>query len=126
MTYPQSPEYLTALKSIRAELNKYDELRGIKMTLAEDLLGGDAYGMWEYGGGTTHKNLQDIKNIQHDAEAAAAVDFLAFMVTPITVLVHLVVFRLSGIGGQMVGRAALRRGFRRICKVLSIMERNHG
>ena len=76
MTYPQSPEYITALKTIRAEFNKYDELRTIKIMGPEDLFGGDAYGMWEYGG-AIHKNLQYIKNIQNDPQAAAAMEFFS-------------------------------------------------
>jgi hypothetical protein len=43
----------------------------------EDLLGGDAYGMWQYGGGssTIHKNLQYLQNIAADPQAAAAEAF---------------------------------------------------
>jgi len=76
MTYPQSPEYITALKIIRAEFNKYDELRNIKIMGPEDLLGGDAYGMWEYGG-PIHKNLQYIRNVQNDPQAAVALEFFS-------------------------------------------------
>ncbi len=75
MTYPQSAEYVTALKAVRAEFNRYDELRDIRIMGPEDLLGGDPYGMWEYGGGTTHKNLQYIRNVQNDPLAATAMDF---------------------------------------------------
>jgi len=76
MTYSQSPEYITALKVIRVEFNKYEELRDIKIMGPEDLLGDDAYGMWEYGG-TIHKNLQYIRNIQNDPQAAAAMEFFS-------------------------------------------------
>ncbi|HEY5870948.1 MAG TPA: hypothetical protein VI542_36155 [Candidatus Tectomicrobia bacterium] len=76
MTYPQSHEYITALKTIHAEFNKYDELRNIKIMGPEDLLGGDAYGMWKYGG-STHKNLQYIRNIQNDPQAAAIMEFFS-------------------------------------------------
>ncbi len=77
MTYPLSSQYIKAVVVMRAEFDKYDDLKGIKIMGPEDLLGGDAYGMWEYGGGNTaiHKNLQLIQNIEADAAAAKAVDF---------------------------------------------------
>ncbi len=74
MTYPLSQDYITALKALRAEFDKYPELQDIKIMGPEDLLGGDAYGMWEYGG-PIHKNLQIISNVQADPVAAAALDF---------------------------------------------------
>ncbi|HEX7071787.1 MAG TPA: T9SS type A sorting domain-containing protein [Rhodothermales bacterium] len=76
-TYPLSSQYITALKAIRAELDKYPDLQDIRIMGPEDLLGGDAYGMWQYGGSQnpTHKNLQYLQNIAADAEAAEAVDF---------------------------------------------------
>jgi len=76
-TYPLSPAYLTALKAVRAELDKYPDLAGIKLMGPEDLLGGDAYGMWQYGGGTStiHKNLQYLQNLAADSEAASAAAF---------------------------------------------------
>jgi O-glycosyl hydrolase len=76
-TYPLSSGYITALKAVRAELDKYPDLAGVKLMGPEDLLGGDAYGMWQYGsGGTTiHKNLQYLQNIAADPIAAAAESF---------------------------------------------------
>jgi O-glycosyl hydrolase len=76
-TYPLSPGYLTALKAVRAELDKYPDLAGIKLMGPEDLLGGDAYSMWQYGGGSSaiHKNLQYLQNIAADPVAAAAESF---------------------------------------------------
>jgi O-glycosyl hydrolase len=76
-TYPLSSGYIIALKAVRAELDKYPDLAGIKLMGPEDLLGGDAYGMWQYGGGstTTHKNLQYLQNIAADPIAAAAESF---------------------------------------------------
>jgi hypothetical protein len=76
-TYPLSPGYITALKAVRAELDKYPDLAGIKLMGPEDLLGGDAYGMWQYGGGSSivHKNLQYLQNIAADPVAAAAESF---------------------------------------------------
>lgn len=73
-TYPLSSQYLTALKAIRAEFDQHDELRDIRLMGPEDLLGGDAYGLWEYGG-PVHKNLQYLRNIANDPAAAAALDF---------------------------------------------------
>ncbi|HWH68618.1 MAG TPA: hypothetical protein VNT26_04500, partial [Candidatus Sulfotelmatobacter sp.] len=76
-TYPLSAGYLTALKTLRAELDKYPDLAPIKLMGPEDLLGGDAYGLWQYGGGstTTHKNLQYLQNLAADSQATAATAF---------------------------------------------------
>jgi O-glycosyl hydrolase len=74
MTYPLSSDYITALKAVRAEFDKYPELEDIKIMGPEDLMGSDAYGMWEYGG-PVHKNLQYLKNIEADPQASEAVDF---------------------------------------------------
>jgi O-glycosyl hydrolase len=76
-TYPLSSGYVTALKAVRAELDKYPDLASIKLMGPEDLLGGDAYGMWQYGGGSSavHKNLQYLQNIAADPIAAAAESF---------------------------------------------------
>ncbi|MBC8160298.1 MAG: hypothetical protein H7Z42_03680, partial [Roseiflexaceae bacterium] len=73
-TYPLSAQYIAALKAVRAEFDRYPELRDIQIMGPEDLLGNDAYGLWEYGG-PTHKNLQYLQNIAADPVAAAAVDF---------------------------------------------------
>ena len=76
-TYPLSAQYLIALKAIRAEFDQYNDLKSIRLMGPEDLLGGDAYGLWEYGGanGPIHKNLQYLRNIAADPIAAAALDF---------------------------------------------------
>jgi O-glycosyl hydrolase len=76
-TYPLSSNYIIALKAVRAELDKYPDLAPIQLMGPEDLLGGDAYGMWQYGGGSTtiHKNLQYLQNIAADPLAAAAEAF---------------------------------------------------
>jgi O-glycosyl hydrolase len=75
--YPLSAQYLAALKVARAELDKYDDLRDILIAGPEDLLGGDAWGLWQYGGGSdvTHKNLQYLQAIGADPTAAAAIGF---------------------------------------------------
>jgi O-glycosyl hydrolase len=76
-TYQLSSQYITALKAIRAEFDKYPDLTNIKIKGPEDLMGGDVWGMWQYGGGsdTTHKNLQYLQNINADPCAAAAIAF---------------------------------------------------
>lgn len=76
-TYPLSAGYIAALKAVRAELDRYPDLAGIQIMGPEDLLGGDAYGLWQYGGGssTIHKNLQYLQNIAADPQAAAAEAF---------------------------------------------------
>ena len=78
-TYPLSSQYIAALKRLRAELDKYPDLAGIKLEGPEDLLGGDAYALWQYGGGATaiHKNLQYLQKVAADPQAAAALDFMS-------------------------------------------------
>ena len=70
-TYPLSSQYIAALKRLRAELDKYPDLAGIKLEGPEDLLGSDAYAFWQYGSGATavHKNLQYLQNIAADPQA---------------------------------------------------------
>ena len=78
-TYPLAAMYLTALKAARAELNQYPDLQNIRIIGPEDLLGGDAYGMWQYGSGTTEtdKNLHSLQAIAADSTASAAIDGFA-------------------------------------------------
>ncbi|MGC9943401.1 MAG: hypothetical protein ABSE48_16360 [Verrucomicrobiota bacterium] len=75
--YPLTPGYLAAIKAVRAELDKYPDLAGIKIMGPEDVLGGDAYGMWQYGTGSTTaaKNLQFLQAVGADTNAAAAEGF---------------------------------------------------
>jgi O-glycosyl hydrolase len=75
--YPLTNGYLAALKAVRAELNQYPDLAGIKIMGPEDVLGGDAYGMWQYGSGSTtaDKNLQFLQGVGEDPVAAAAEAF---------------------------------------------------
>ncbi len=76
-TYPLSDQYIKAVKAIKTEFAKYDELKDILIMGPEDLLGGDAYGLWEYGSsqGPIHKNLQYLQNIEADPESSISVDF---------------------------------------------------
>ena len=78
-TYPLSSQYIAALKRLRTELDKYPDLKNIKLQGPEDLLGSDAYSLWQYGGGSTavHKNLQYLQNVAADPQAAAALDFFS-------------------------------------------------
>jgi O-glycosyl hydrolase len=71
--YPLPPAYIAAIKAVRAELDKYPDLAGIKIMGPEDVLGGDAYGMWQYGSGNTAtaKNLQFLLAVGADTNAAA-------------------------------------------------------
>jgi O-glycosyl hydrolase len=76
-TYRLSSQYIAAIKAVRSEFDKYDDLRDIKIMGPEDLLGGDAYGLWQFGSGdnTVHKNLRYLEEIDKDPAAAAAIDF---------------------------------------------------
>ncbi len=72
--YPLATNYIVALTAVRAELNKYPDLANIKIMGPEDVLGGDAYGMWQYGSGSTtaDKNLQFIQAVGASPTASAA------------------------------------------------------
>jgi|GEM_PF-1487773 len=75
--YPLSSQYIAALLVIRKELDKYDDLKDIKIMGPEDLLSDATYALWQYGGGATtvHKNLQYLQNIAANSEAANAVSY---------------------------------------------------
>ena len=74
-TYPLTAAYLTALKAARAELDAHADLKGIRIIGPEDLMGGDAYAMWQYGSGSTEtdKNLHYLQAIDGDSTASAAI-----------------------------------------------------
>jgi O-glycosyl hydrolase len=74
-TYPLASGYVTALKAARAELDGYPDLKDIRIIGPEDLMGGDAYSMWQYGSGATatDKNLQYLQAIDSDPVASAAI-----------------------------------------------------
>ncbi|MDX2188444.1 MAG: BACON domain-containing carbohydrate-binding protein [Bacteroidota bacterium] len=75
--YPLSSQYIAAAVAVRRELDKYADLKHIKIMGPEDLLSGADYALWQYGGGSTtvHKNLQYLQNIGADTAASRAVDF---------------------------------------------------
>ncbi len=73
-TYPQSAMYIAALRAARSELDQYPDLQNIRILGPEDLIGGDAYGLWQYGSGATatDKNLHYLQDIAADSTASAA------------------------------------------------------
>jgi O-glycosyl hydrolase len=75
--YPLSSQYIAAAVAIRKELDKYPDLKDIKIMGPEDLLSGADYALWQYGGGesTVHKNLQYLKNIEANPEAKNAINY---------------------------------------------------
>ena len=75
--YPLATNYVVALTAVRAELNKYPDLETIKIMGPEDVLGGDAYGMWQYGSGSTaaDKNLQFLQAVGANPSANVAEDY---------------------------------------------------
>lgn len=76
-TYPLSEQYIKALKAVRAEFDKYPDLKPIQIIGPEDLLGDNGWVMWQLGGDgkLTHKNLQYLQHIAADPVAAKAVSF---------------------------------------------------
>ena len=76
-SYPLSEQYIKALVAARTELDKHADLKDILIAGPEDLMGGDGWGMWQYGGGSdvTHKNLQYLANVAADPAAASALAF---------------------------------------------------
>ena len=72
--YPQAAGYVAAVKAVRAQLDLYDDLKAIRIIGPEDVLGGDAYGMWQYGSGdsASDKNLQFVQAVESDATASSA------------------------------------------------------
>lgn len=77
--YALSSEYIAALKALRAEFDRHPELQHIVFSGTDDLLGNDAYGLWQFGGGATtqHKNLQYVANIEADPIAREALQIYA-------------------------------------------------
>jgi O-glycosyl hydrolase len=73
--YPLGSDYIAALTAARAELDKYPDLASIVIIGPEDVLGGDAYGMWQYGSGATEddKNLQFLADIAANTTASSAI-----------------------------------------------------
>lgn len=74
-TYPLASDYVAALKAARAELDKHTDLAPIRIIGPEDLIGSDAYALWQYGGGSTEvdKNLHYLQAIAADSTASAAI-----------------------------------------------------
>jgi O-glycosyl hydrolase len=78
-TYPDAKGYAAALKALRKELDKNAELRDIKLIGPEDLLGADAYALWQFGDqrAPVHKNLQYLATLAKDPAALSALSFVA-------------------------------------------------
>ncbi len=76
-SYPRAAGYVAALEAARAELNRYDDLRAIRIMGPEDLLSADLYGLWQSGSGSSmrHRNLQLLQAVAADPAAARALDF---------------------------------------------------
>ena len=75
--YQTSAQYITAIEAVRTELNQYPDLAGIQIEGPEDVLGGDQYGMWQYGSGSTatDKNLKFVTNVEANSTSSAALGF---------------------------------------------------
>lgn len=78
-SYPDAADYLKIVKAVRRELDAHEALRDIRIMGPEDLLGSDAFGMWQFGGGSdvTHKNLRYLAALANDPEALRALSFFA-------------------------------------------------
>ncbi|HEX5656297.1 MAG TPA: hypothetical protein VFX59_03840 [Polyangiales bacterium] len=77
-SYPDAKGYAAALKALRKELDKHGELRAIKLIGPEDLLGADAWALWQFGDARApvHKNLQYLSVLAKE-QALSALSFVA-------------------------------------------------
>lgn len=77
-SYPQASAYIAALKALRSAFDAHRELAPILLIGPEDLLGADAYALWQFGSDPgVHKNLQYAAAIAQDPAAAQALGFFA-------------------------------------------------
>jgi len=77
-SYPSAAGYIAALKALRRELDAHVELKDVALMGPEDLMGGDAYALWQFGSAPgVSKNLQYLAAIAGDPEAERALSFLA-------------------------------------------------
>jgi O-glycosyl hydrolase len=80
--YPRASDYIAVLKAARAELDRHDDLRAIRILGPEDVMGADAYGLWQVAGDGAGelegqpKNLQYLTEIARDPVALRALDTL--------------------------------------------------
>ncbi len=67
---------MKVLKAVRAELDRHQDLKPIKIMGPEDLIGG-GWELWETGGGAEHaqRGLQIINEIGRDPLAMASLSF---------------------------------------------------
>jgi O-glycosyl hydrolase len=77
-SYPRASDYVTVLKAVRQEFDRYEDLTRVLIMGPEDLLG-DTYALWQLGGNAkvTHKNLQYLAAVGDDNEATRALAFFA-------------------------------------------------
>jgi hypothetical protein len=70
---------VAALESVRAELDRYDDLRSIRLFGPEDVIGGSVYGLWEGGRGaqTADRNLGFLQDTAPGHGAGRVLDFFA-------------------------------------------------
>jgi O-glycosyl hydrolase len=75
--YADSASYIQALKAARAELDKYADLRDIKLMGPEDIIGSESTYLWYWDtdGGRRQKILQFMRDIEADPEASRALSF---------------------------------------------------
>ena len=78
-SYPRADGYVKALKAVRKAFDAHPELKDIQLMGPEDLIGTDAYALWQFGADQTavHKNLQYVRAIASDPEAQAALGIYA-------------------------------------------------
>jgi O-glycosyl hydrolase len=78
--YPRASDYIAVLKAARAELDRYDDLRAIRILGPEDVLGGDPHALWEVAGegagAVQPRSLQYLTEIARDPAALRALDTL--------------------------------------------------
>jgi O-glycosyl hydrolase len=78
-TYRRAEDWLKAVAAVRAELDRYPDLEHVHMVGPEDLLGADAYGLWQFGKGAeaVDKNLRYLQALHERAGGAALIDVFA-------------------------------------------------
>lgn len=79
MLYKTSAEYISAIKVLREEFDRHDELRHIQFVGTEDIIGGESTFLWYWDqqGGRRDKILKFMKDIEADPVASAALPIYA-------------------------------------------------
>jgi len=78
-SYRRADDWLKAVAAVRAELARHPDLRSVSLIGPEDVLGDDAYALWQFGDGdgAIDKNLKYLHALHDRPGAAGAVDFFA-------------------------------------------------